>query len=360
MRSRHVGVLGGVTASVLLSPNILWEIYIPALVLLGGVLVGVARWTKKDVVLHCGALVCMVAISVLAPSSVKYNVFFYWLVLLYHAVAKLWKYKSYRRGFVVWGAAFLLVGIVIESSGYAEGWLHTRPTFDQHLLSGILRQRGLFTEPAHLGYWAALLSILAWLERNGWAVAMGFAALVLSASAGAILFFVALVIVQMRNMSNMMRVGGGIAIVLLIAVMWPIIEAKIGLESASLSARLMNAKEAIDYITTHFPNPDGFGPMRIDGMEFGITSFLLMVPKALGIFSVLVLSVVWSWRRRPITLLPAMVIAAAVGNYWETPILFYLFLIPFFNRGYSGSGAKGMISTLGRVRSDNRVFLGKM
>lgn len=325
MRIKHHQLAGVLAVILAMTPNITWAIYLPVMLafcIYAMYLKGISAFRVMNLAVLLGALLM---ISLHMPDTTRYNLLFFLIVLFSLVFSDLAEDPRFLRFVLDFGSYFILVTIFVGVLLPLGPMLQSRPDFDQHLL-GFLRQRGLYSEPGLLGYWSAWLAYLSLVAKRYRSFVLYSLALFFASSAGAFLFFAALLITRIQNLSlkDVSLLGAFVAIVF--GYLSEQIVAKFSMaDTASLMNRLENAELTLYFIRQTFPYPAGFGPVFLDGIEFGVTSFLLLVPKSLGLLAIFALPLIWRLRSAPLTIFPILLISAVVGNFWETPILFALF-----------------------------------
>lgn len=307
-------------AVLIATPNINWAIYLPLVVLFIAFSV---RSVPLKAYVFLGALFFVLAISMaVEPRSIKYSLFFIVVFAFYFLlVFKCMGSKNFRKTFLRYASGFISVAIFLGYLGLPESFYQSRPEFENYIL-GILRQRGLYSEPAYLGYWSALLVFLAYKQKQHFCMWLFSSHLILSASTGSLGFLILLFFSSAKKLNARQLIFVTVVLSILVYFFWDIAASKIA--SASFENRMFNAQFAYVRISQFFPIPMGFGPVFYQGGEVGITSFFLLMVKALGGFAIPVLMFV-IYRALPVLgILPLAFIVIAVGNFWETPILFFM------------------------------------
>jgi hypothetical protein len=321
MRVKHYQLAGVLMLFLAMMPNITWVLYLPVMLVFIIYAIYLTKISLSRMYFLMSLLGAMLLLSIFMPNSTLYNMLFFLIVLYSLAFSDLIKNPRFLNFALDFGSYFILLTILVGGVLPIGHFLQSRPDFDLHLL-GFLRQRGIYSEPSNLGYWAAWLAYLSLINRRSRSLVLYFVALFLASSVGALLFFVALLFTHIQNFKR--RDGFILAIfgAIVFFYLFDQIVGKLSLEdTASIMLRLENAKLAFDFIQHHFPFPAGFGPMVVEGEKVGITSFVLLLLKALGVTIIFVLIIFWKLRAEPLTILPVLLISAAVGNFWETPIL---------------------------------------
>lgn len=267
-------------------------------------------------------LLAIVVSVIYEPRSTKYSVFFV-AILVFYIILSDWymRDEKFRIIFLRSASVFISGAIILGYVGMPESLYQSRPEFENYIF-GILRQRGLYSEPAYLGYWSALLFFMAYRQKLIFCVYLFAGHLILSASTGALAFLILLFISTVSQLNVKQFIFATSFIFLWVYFFWDIAANKLG--SRSFEYRLANFQSTYDFILQEFPAPMGFGPIFYFDTEIGITSFLLLATKAVGIF-VIPFLIFLAFRARPVLgILPMAFLALAVGNFWETPILFFM------------------------------------
>ena len=331
-------------AFLIATPNINWAIYLPLIALF---IVPVLRSISLRAYGFLGALSLVLAISMmLEPRTTKYSIFFIVIFLFYLLLAdKYMRDNNFRIFFLRYASGFISAAIILGYFGLPEYLYQSRPEFENYIF-GILRQRGLHSEPAYLGYWSALLFLLAYKQKLTFCSLLFASHVMLSASVGSFGFLILLFISNLQTLSVKQLVFATVFVSLIVYFFWDFASAK--LVSASFDNRLFNARLAYEHISQDFFAPMGFGPIFYRGTEIGITSFFLLATKAFGIF-VIPIMIFLLFRARPaLGILPLTLVSLAVGNFWETPILFFMVLLlirPYQLRGGFKNSRKSALAS---------------
>lgn len=312
-----------------LAPNLNWLIYIPILAVFSIFGIALAGIKRAQIITLLSFFSLLAMLSLLFPTSAKYNFLFGLVALSSLSFVELSQKRDFIEFVLHCGSYFLLFAVVIEALLPIGQFLWSRPEFDQHTL-GFLRQRGLFSEPANLGYWAAWLGYLCHVLKLNRPLFLYVFLLFLSASTGAFLFFALLLLLEARKINFRLLSILSVFAFLTVTYVWEQILLKLSWEqSISLRDRIENLVFTLDYIQSRFPYPSGFGPIERWGVEIGILSFVLLLIKAFGALIVVFAPLLLRLFRRPITLIPVLFIFGAIGNFWETPLLVVLFYFAF-------------------------------
>jgi hypothetical protein len=327
MKVRINSILAVMAAFLIAIPNINWAIYLPLVVLF---IASQLRSIRFRAYVLLGALFLVLAISMmLEPRSTKYSIFFIVIFVFYLLLADRYMGdNNFRIIFLRYASGFISVAIFLGYLGLPEYLYQSRPEFENYIF-GILRQRGLYSEPAYLGYWSALLFFLAYKQKLTFFMWLFASHLILSASTGSLGFLILLFISSLQKFSVKQLIFATVFPSLLVYFFWDFASSK--LVSASFENRLFNAQFAYGYISQFFPAPMGLGPIFYHDEAIGITSFFLLATKAFGIFTIPIM-IFLAFRARPtLGILPLSFVAIAVGNFWETPILFFMILLMIRN-----------------------------
>lgn len=326
----------GVMAGILIAtPNITWAVYLP-LAILFIVISTIATNIKTHSLIILGGLIATIFIStIFEPRSTKYSLFFLLILIFYINLASLYLKNQNFSLYFLWSASLSLVAtVIIGLVGLPDSLLQSRPEFDSYLF-GVLRQRGLYTEPAYLGYWSALLFVLAYQKDLTLCMCLFALCFVLASSTGAMMFLILLALSQSRKFTILQIAFLIILLAIMVYSFWDIAVSK--LISISYENRLANFATSYQFVTEEFPRPMGFGPIFVGNNEIGVTSFALLALKALGVFLIPFSIYVLIHVRSFLSILPLSFVIAAVGNFWEMPILFFLLAIVMGE--YSGGPA---------------------
>lgn len=309
----------GVSAALLIAtPNVTWVLYLPSLLL--WLLCAYLQKPRHDLAIlgsmYLGAF--CVPTYFLDPATLPYNALFFscllFALLTFGPQADDVLYEEMIRS----APYILLFATLLPMVVPVGSLLQSRPEGVQ-LIDGLLRQRGLYSEPGFLGHWATLFLYLNLRRGRTWQVLMSMAVLGLSASAGAMLFLLLLVAatglrVTKRQLVMALLISAG-----LIALFFDQIMVK--LSSGSMVDRVSNFAQTIDFLHAHNFVPLGFGPMNIDGAPVGVLSFGLGLLKAMGWLALPMIAWIF-WRVGfGFKLLAILVPWIFLGNYWETPVL---------------------------------------
>lgn len=331
MKVKHKYIVGSLALIVIMMPNLTWWFIIPTIV----VFLFYALFLVKITAARASVLIVLFTFlaitAAVLPETTKYNLFFILICAFSLWFLDLVQDPDVLKFVLSFGAWVLVASILVSYFLPVGEFLQSRPEFDSYLY-GIFRQRGMYSEPANLGYWSALLAFLSYTNQYYRAFIIYIVTLVLSASAGALVFFSLLIFMQLRHFrfkDRIVLIAMGTVIFYLLGDQ---IRAKFSIsDSISFANRLNNLELTLEYIWLRFPMPSGFGPIYDNSLEVGVTSFILLVVKAFGIFTMFFLPILWRFRSFPLALIPIVFLSSAIGNFWEAPILILLFGLAFNN-----------------------------
>ena len=332
MRIKHYQLAGVLMLFLAMMPNITWALYLPVMLAFIVYAMYMTKISSSRMYILMPLLGVILLLSIFIPNTARYNMLFFLIVLFSLAFSDLIKDSRFLNFFLDFGSYFILLTILVGAVLPVGPILQSRPDFDLHLL-GFLRQRGIYSEPSNLGYWSAWLAYLSLINGRSRSLVFYFVALFLASSAGGFLFFVALLLTHIQKLKARDVFILAIFAAIVFFYLFDQIVGKLSLaDTASLMLRLENVKLTLDFIQHQFPYPAGFGPMLLQGEEVGVTSFILLLPKAWGVMVIFGLPLVWKLRAEPLTILPLLLISAAIGNFWESPIMIVLFYFLLNNR----------------------------
>jgi hypothetical protein len=322
LRIKINSLLAVMAALLIATPNINWAIYLP-LVALFIFISSASRSISFRAYVLLGALFLVLAISMMIePRSIKYSIFFIVMLVFYLLLSDRYvRNNDFRIIFLRYASGFISGAVILGYLGLPESLYQSRPEFENYMF-GILRQRGLYSEPAYLGYWSALLFFLAYNQKLTSCMCLFASHFILSASTGSLGFLILLFVSSLQKFSVKKLMFITVFLFFLVYFFWDLASSK--LVSASVEDRLFNAQFAYGHISQLLPAPMGFGPIFYRGAEIGITSFFLLATKAFGIFLIPIMIFLVFKARPTLGILPLAFVALAVGNFWETPILFFM------------------------------------
>ena len=324
MKIKKDSIFGILTSITFLFPNLIWLIYIPFLAVF--VTSSFFLYLNNSILNNSITISLLVSLTFLfEPSSTKYGILF----IVNFVCSLVFTYamqKSEFRIFFLKSAAFFLVLSFVITFLFNPTFLYQTRSDYFFNQDTIFRQRNFFSEPAFLGYWAALLCLISIRYNFRFLRNIFVVFFLLSTSVGA-LFYLSSGLALLQRKFNLRKL---IIFIIFASLIIIVFRERIAIkfQSNSFDNRLFNAELTFRYIKNYFPIPKGFGPMIFPNIEIGVLSFILLLLKSLG--GLILIPIVLNFKRivnYNIFLLPAIVISCSIVNFWEAPIvLSYIYL----------------------------------